>query len=624
MATNSFESQAFDLKMVYLSSSKGKQLMRLSEEELRNLLSPTAKLLKDRILTFTPASHKKLIELFNKMTTLQGFKKLKKEDLAVIYLSLVQNNDNIFLLASLDEKIIEAWKNIVEKESLTVSTISNILRRKLEVTTMTSWPYNIFIEPAFYPLKVVDGGYYYFYSNDSFDYTLALLPEDRENIAKMIYGEDALKEVVCKELPKDEDLTIENFETDVARDLLFLRGIALSEEIDSSGPVKGVKLKKIKKTFQTSEFPSSLQQWPVDRIEMLVNSYFFFYDYAYRKGIEEKTTDLKTFAKFIVANEPYYLSGTRLGMLLPAFKGITKSWASDANSVAMTTLALRLILGGANGWSSLNNLYLRFMTSRVENSSKQSRHFLFGSDARRKHTLKRLNDEHLNSGQHRGSIRWSTEIDFPFILHWLKLLCATGLWEIAEVSPEKASASDPLEGMRYVRLTALGRYAFGFDKEYTSPKVKIDSGIDVDDTNCILTVDSLNCPYLFFLQQISTPISPTRFRLSPESFMKDCDDEDKVKTRIENLKSIIDIGKYPGLRKLLAEVETRMDAAYVIHTDYAVYKLKGELKGLIDFLTTVPEIRENIILAENGIFMVKRLFVPRLRLLCSRRGYIID
>ncbi|MBD5356846.1 MAG: hypothetical protein HDR88_07570 [Bacteroides sp.] len=604
---------------------QGTELMKLGKDNLRDIIIPLAYFLQPYAVSATKGSSPDIAHMMSQISNIKYFNKLLKEQLAQLYISFGTDLKNIYAVARCDSRLEEAWKLILNSPEISSVDIEDVLKRKLNVVSTPYWGTSYFCELIFSPLIVleIDRYRYSFSGNRDNKYKFTLLTDSREKLVKAFFGEKALEPIVMEKLPEGKDLIIENFEKCISSDLSFLSGIAMTDSVlSSTGAVTAAKIKSLKKTFKTLEFQTVTNEWSIDRIEMLVNAFFLFDTYGGKYGEKVDTKNPAKFAKFIVDTLPLCLSSTKFGAFLPAFKGFTKTWTDSSNAGTITKIIGKLLSTAADGWLSLENLRLRYLCTGSSGSSSYTH--LFSLESISRHTLKRKSDNLDTYDMRSKGIDWVNEVDFPFVVHWIRFLCGAGLLEIAEEKNSGELKDDMLEGIRYVRLTPLGRYAYGFDNKYTPIKATISTEFEIDDSNCIITVLSDNCPYTLFLQQISVAISTNRFHITPESLLKNCDSYHKVYDRLDNLEAIIDVEKSPGLKAVIDEVDKRVKCAEYLPDDYVILKLRPDLPGLVKIITTNKDIRSNVILAEQGILLVKRSFLYRLKNICSNNGYLLD
>lgn len=629
MREDDLNSVTLSLPAPNMRESRSLEVMKLNKDDLRELIEPLRPLLAGRRLEFTPGSDTGVCNVLSDFVLNGHNARIYKEEFARTYLSFSSDPANVIALAVLEPSLEKCWELILNSPDTSSTTVEQILGRKLVVRRGPYWRSDAHVECTFYPLNAERDtrSYRTMWGRESNDvYVLSIRPETRRQLAGMLLGKSAVDAEVCGSLPGGQDFITVDFENHISSDLTYLSALGMTGNplTTARGTLTAAKMKAIKKDFPTGEFPPLGEEYPLDRIELLTWAFF---------TLCEKTKNLSalaapgSFAKEVLKYIAGSLTASQFEMFLPAFKGFSKSWTETSDAQGVAELAAALLRPSADGWMSLFNLRLRYLCCDLPASGRwrgDDYVSLFPEDARSKNTLKRRSDELDPYGNRSQNIRWFDEVDFPFLLHWIEFLCAVGIVEIAFSGEEGLYDTDSLEGLRYVRLTSLGRYAFGIDAEYNAPAAVDACELDVDDANGILTVMGGRCPYSLFLRQISVAIGSTRFRITPESILKGCADRTELQERIDNLKNIVEVDKTVNLRATVAEALRRTECVEKVKGGYRMLRVDRGLPGFISLLLSDKEIRDNTIMAENSIILVKTSFLPRFKEICASHGYLAD
>jgi hypothetical protein len=107
-----------------------------------------------------------------------------------------------------------------------------------------------------------------------------------------------------------------------------------------------------------------------------------------------------------------------------------------------------------------------------------------------------------------------------------------GLVEIAYNLPEENYVS-AYDGLKFVRVTELGRYVFGWSKKM--PKLKVNSAGKAVFSDKYLTVKVVgDDPVLaLMIDQMCECVGHRRYRLSDSSVVKGCGTEEQLKVKVE-------------------------------------------------------------------------------------------
>lgn len=610
------------IKLVSVKSNNGGiDLNRLGKEEIRNLLESLVKMIQEGKLIDSDNSSRVMKNYFMILKQPGWFPKLLKDQLKQIYDSFVSDDNNFLSVARVDIRYQQFWEKMLESYELDSYQVEDILGRPIKIEFYYGWGKNYVPEALFFPLEVTDFSRYYSYnsrSTNSTYYTVSLPCKERVKLLELFGKKDLLLPLLSKELPSGENLIVEDFEGRISTDLITLSGIALSGSIlSANGSISAASIKRIKKQYQFAEFLPVSRPWPLDRVELVVFTYFLELSKERKRDIT-----VTNFAKFAVDKLPGLISGTQFNIFFPAFQGFTKSWSNESFAKEIASDVKALLLPAFDEWMSLENFRLRILSLYAEKDRGRDVYKLFTGRDRSRNVLRRkIDKEHEDDSKWTVlSIDWFEEIGFKFAVHWLKFLCAIGIVDLAVTEDRD---DDPLEGIRYVKVTALGRYAFGIDKDYTPKQSEELSGLEYDDTNRIITISNEQSPYLMFLSQVGKQISTTRFYISTESLMKGCKKRSDLETRVQNLKTIIDVKKEPNLKAVIDEAFKRTDCA-TESSGYSLLKLRPDLPGLLKVIMTDPELRKISLLTEHSRILVKTSDLEKFNTLCAANGYLME
>lgn len=584
------------------------------KQELLSLFSHFIEDIGNRQFEFTPDSDPKVIVWFRKLLSPDKWESLKRDELLRLYVQLTRIPENISALALTDPRLTLAWQTLLRYEETDGLIIETIIGRPIEIISHRSWYSNIHMSELyfgaleiFFPAPALPN------SNLKSRYLLSMTRDIRFGMAESILGESAIKPVLTQTLPDDQGFIIERFEKAMPTDLYFLESMPTSEELlNSKGTVSPAKLKQIKKLSSISEFIDTAIEWRPDRIELLVMVYAI-----YRK-VQDNQVDLCKFVRFVAKNLAKEINGVRFSVLLPHFIGFNKSWAAASDIERMVEFVNKFLMEGRSEWQSLSNIRLRFMCYKPKSSFWCPKVTLFDENQQKKHQLRRRNDESNIS-----DLNWTEDIDIPFLLNWMQLLCAFGLLEIA-YSRDIQESEKTYDCMRWVRLTSLGLYAFGLDRSYKPTEIEKNFIVDFDDRNLILSISTADNPHRMMLEQMTEVISPTRFHFTTPALMRNCTRRADLKDRIINLSKIVNPKNYPGLQRLINETLKRTDIGTRIKTTYTIYDLRKDIPHITQLFATDPGLRRLCILAEGGKILIPDYNLNEFKAYLLTLGYMID
>ncbi|MDE5870659.1 MAG: hypothetical protein K2H22_01760, partial [Muribaculaceae bacterium] len=547
---------------------------------------------------------------------------LSETALPPLYNSFAASLKNALAVAKADKKYEDAWKRLITSLEVDTTELRQQLGREIRIASGYSWHYTNFVEILFSQLTVTD--IWESFSREYRDYqqhgTLSMAASTRCGLSDLFFGKEFRLPRLTAQLPEDGNLNTEDFEQATAVDLLTLEGVALNGSmLGSNGSISGAAVKKVKSQTGISDFRDTSGQWPVDRVEMLCLTYFTLLDNSPEKG--KKDIDIKSLAKFAVERMPRWIIGPIFNTFIPALQGFTKSWTINSYAFSVASTVQHILMEAAHEWMDLGNFKMQLICSDIHGNNNYTYLNLFGNEGIRKAKLVRRSDK--DSGISQGvPINWFEEVGFKFAIHWVKYLCALGIVEIAMDAETEAYCIDPMEGMRYARLTALGRYALGIDSTYIQNATEGNTGVEFDARNAIITVDARS-PFQMFLATVAKRIGPTRFHISVETLLSGCRSKEDLERRINNLRTVIDPEKEPELRNIIDETISHTDCAER-DGGYTLLRLRPDLPGLRELLIGNKELREMTILAGPNLALVKTHKIARFNAICASNGFLME
>lgn len=600
----------------------GRTISAVYNGERESLLDPFAAMVREGLLKASPTSSSKLQGYMRDLRMADGVDMIPLTGQVQLYNSFAGDLKNVLAVAKADKRYEEAWKRIIT--SLEVSTISlrQQLGREVRIATGYNWYYDVFPELLFSPLLVTER--WESYSRDRRDYHrygyLSMDAATRTFLSDLFFGKEFRLPHLSPELPKGMKLLIENFEQSIATDLMMLGGVALNGSmLSANGSISAAAVKKVKTQTRISDFLHPAGKWPLDRVEMLCLTYFTLLDEAEENGRDD--IDIKQLAKFAVDEMSEYIIGPMFSTFLPSMQGFTKTWTTISFASCIADAVVDILTNGMKEWLSLDNFKMQLLCSPIDGDRNFIQLKLFTSEERRKGSPVRKADKE-NGIANPVDIDWGEEVGLKFAIHWIKYLCALGIVEIAVDPDWDDSTDDPMEGMRYARLTALGRYALNFDVDYTPKAAEGSAEVEFDSQNGILTIDAQS-PFQMFLEKVAKRISPTRFKISVDSLLKGCRNGAELEQRISNLRTIINPEKEPEVRKIIEEA-MRHTCCATREGGYSLLRLRPDLQGLREAILTNKELREMTILAGPTLALVKTHKMERFNAICASYGYLME
>ncbi|MDE7346386.1 MAG: hypothetical protein K2N48_06570 [Muribaculaceae bacterium] len=601
----------------------GRSLFSLYHDKRKRVIEPFADMVRQGLLKASSSSTAKMQSTVRELRQPNGAANLTEPLQTQLYNSFYGNLKNVLAVAKADRRYDKAWKRLITSLEVGTFELREQLGREVRIEYGHNWGCVIFPELLFSHLTVTKT--WETYSRDFRSYSihgnLSMDALTRVRLSDLFFGKESRIPHLIGKLPDEMSLKVEDFEQDTPTDLIALKGISLNGSILSdNGSISATAVRKVKGQTNIRDFNITSGQWLPDRVEMLCLTYFtMLSDKASKTDI-----DILRLTRFAVDTMPGMITGPMFNTFIPALQGFTKTWTSGSYAPRVAGAAQHLLREAAGQWMSLDNFRMRLLCSDIEGNANYTYLNLFSAAGRDKARIVRRSDkEHeSNTRQIVMPIEWFDEVGLKFALHWLKYLCALGMVEIAMDTAPRSPESDPMEGMRFARLTPLGRYALRIDSTYTPKAAASDCSLEFDSRNCIFTLDPKS-PFQMFLANVARRISPTRFHISAETLVKGCTKREDLEKRIKNLKVIVDPDKEPALQKIIDDAQ-RQTACAVRDGGYTLLKLRSDLPGLREVILTDRELRAMTILAGATLAFVKTHKMERFNAICASYGFLME
>lgn len=532
--------------------------------------------------------------------------------------------DNVVAFAEMDEGIKRVWHALITRLSVSYEEVCQLLGRELTVAVCTDWSHTVVPEVWLCISGITLGVAYNSFANVKFNKINFFLPQtQRRMAADAFFGKSSVNLEKLKELPAGNGLKVENFESYISTDLAFLQGLydsgALIGKTDNITPAKFASVsKKLASPGFVREGGRNAK-----RHRLLIQAYvsFMLYVRNSRGNTVVNSKDSRRFAKFLLTTFPGMIEGPVFQSLLPEYKGFTRSWSSNSRASQIVEVILTMLKTLYGSWGDLSHFEMCYLCNDKGGGFSSAFLGLFSSEAMSRNTMKYQDGTDVLLGSRRLNM-WN-DFTRPFALNFLKLLCAAGMLQMA-VDPD-APEDDPLEGMRYIKLTPLGLYALGMSMEYQSHVIDSSphSAFEPDENAPIVTVSKPGSPYVAFLEKVGTQISPTRFKVTPEEIVQSCSSKEEVESKMENFIKFICPEPSPFWQSLIEETRRRSSVMLEGMPAYKIYHLNKDVPGLIRFIAGNEQIRQFSLRAENHVLLVKNKHVDDFEKILRKNGFLV-
>ena len=225
---------------------------------------------------------------------------------------------------------------------------------------------------------------------------------------------------------------------------------------------------------------------------------------------------------------------------------------------------------------------------------------------------------------------WVTEGNFkqqagvPLVQSFMAYLAAIGCAEIAWEDARKGDPS-PMSRLRYVRLTPMGRYAYGLTKKFQAPKGEHNDKeiFELSDTHLLLRPLSPENPYLGIVKDFAAPVGAGRYQVNEKTFLNGIKDVTDLKARISVFHELVSETPPSIWEDFFNSLLSKTDAFEPTRDHFSLMKVKEDHTELLKLIATDPELRRMVIRAEHGFILVNMMCKNAVEERLRSFGYLI-
>ncbi|MDE5651160.1 MAG: hypothetical protein K2I35_09210, partial [Duncaniella sp.] len=182
----------------------------------------------------------------------------------------------------------------------------------------------------------------------------------------------------------------------------------------------------------------------------------------------------------------------------------------------------------------------------------------------------------------------------------------------------------PYQGLNYIRLTALGRYALGLDKEYVAEGNREEEQLfELSDEKLIIRSLSEANPYESMLNDIANPIGNHRYAVTTSSFLRNCTSVINITQKISTFRQLISPKPPENWENFFKQLKDNTGKVTKTAGVYMIYEIDPSDLRLHEIIASDPTVRKITRRAENYLLLIESgkfaLFRERLK----TYGYLV-
>jgi hypothetical protein len=202
------------------------------------------------------------------------------------------------------------------------------------------------------------------------------------------------------------------------------------------------------------------------------------------------------------------------------------------------------------------------------------------------------------------------------------VLAAVGLAEIAYDFPFTDQDSG-YAGLKAFRLTPLGLHVFGYKSDYVHNEVDQEK-MQLEDSALLIKVSSKDVVGFDFAKEISAKVSANLYKVTTETFLKNCAGKIGLLRRIQTFESLFGKDIPEIWKNFFAELNSKACLLENVTEDnYIVLQLKKDDAELMRILTENTVIRKISQRATGKIVLVKAKDYDKFCCELSKYGYLL-
>lgn len=216
-------------------------------------------------------------------------------------------------------------------------------------------------------------------------------------------------------------------------------------------------------------------------------------------------------------------------------------------------------------------------------------------------------------------------IEKPTLLGGFYLFAALGWLDIAYQEPTGQFSRDyysAYDGLKYVRLNALGAYLAGRTREYT-PKVNTATQeLRFDEQSLLIFCDPENVIAETILANYAERVSPTRFRVTATTFLKDCRTKAQLTSKVTLFCKSIAPNLPPNWLAFFDELTAKAEPLKLA-PDMTIYRVPPGNQPLIRLLAQDAVLKTMVVKAEGFRVLVATDQLTRFKNRLRELGYLM-
>ncbi|MDE6116954.1 MAG: hypothetical protein K2G33_05535 [Duncaniella sp.] len=517
---------------------------------------------------------------------------------------------------SLSPELIAVWREIERNYYVSATKVNGLLGKDCVISSEKSYYYGYSRDESYIPetgwfTAVISGGW------SRKETSFSLSPILRKYLLPYLPSNSA-DDKGLDELP-DENLTVFDGEKDTLAAIPLIRNLFMNGTLQMGKTrIPATSLKNMSKMLDLKEFFAEAE----DKDDKEIRTRFLLTAFAlYGSNTLMRT---RTVAMSMTSHElihemlphimyySHHLTNMILPMLSKIYTAFTQfSYVSQAFTQVRNAVSEKC---ADNKWHSYDSL--ETLVRKHENNE-------FICTFVKPKLMEENDISNTRTGNYITHSNIYAEVGLPFLQGIIFTMAALGMVQIAYYPTESYEPS-PYQGLNYIRLTALGRYALGLDKEYVAEGNREEEQLfELSDEKLIIRSLSEANPYESMLNDIANPIGNHRYAVTTSSFLRSCTSVINITQKISTFRQLISPKPPENWEKFFKQLKDNTGKVTKTAGVYMIYEIDPSDLRLHEIIATDPTVRKITRRAENYLLLIESgkfaLFRERLK----TYGYLV-
>lgn len=587
-----------------------------NKSQLIKILSTLKQLFEEFTITQLWMGHtEELNQTFEELLKKTSFK--KAEYVSFISRFFADQSNRTLYFNTFQPELLTVWREIEHNYYISSSRISQLLGKECIISSNKSYYYGYSRDEVYIPetawfTAITSGGW----SHKETSFTLS--PTTRKYMLPFMPNNTTEQDDILDELP--EGFTVFNGEKDTLTAIPLTRNLFMNGSI-MMGKTKlpATTVKKTGKMLNLAEFFPFTE----NKEDKEIRTRFFLTAFALygNNSLIRTRASAMSHTSYEMVREilPHimYYSHHLTHLILPMLNKIYTNFTQVSNVSRLFKEVKNALLDigyDNNRWHSYES---------VEKIIRKNENNEIICTYVRPKLMEDYDIYNTRSGIHISHSNIYTEVGKPFIQGIIFTLASIGLVEIA-YTPADNEAPSPYEGLGYMRLTTLGRYAFGLQKTYTQKtEEKKEELFELSDEKLIIRSLTEVNPYESAMTDIANPIGNHRYAVTTSSFLRNCTSVGNINQKISIFRQLISPKPPENWEAFFKQLIEKSGKVNKCSDVYTIYEIDHTDYRLHEIIATDPTIKKITRRAENYLLLIEsgKLAVFRERL--KGYGYMV-